>query len=79
MKILVKMIENPDTYALIHVDDKKAAKKIRDFVHKGKHAQAISHALREGNFLREIQDNQMHSVEANLTLTRKNARWDLTV
>ena len=79
MKILAKVDEVSDRYALIHLFDEKLRKNIRNLVSRGKYRQAIREAVSKAESHTEISGAERKHVNAALIITERSAHWDLTV
>jgi len=78
MKVLIKIKRSPEQLFLVDLNDKSLIDEITKLINRKKHSKAIVEALSRGSFKRELRHEELGSTGANLILTEKNARWDLT-
>lgn len=78
MKILVRFCGSPEHRFLVEVVDRKRIKEINTLVSKHKHSKAIVTALVEGKLLKEVPEEELPRIKADLILTESHAYRDLT-
>ena len=78
MKVLIIARHTPPQRYLVHLATERLIKEIRDLVNDNKHSCAVTAAFTKGIFEREISEEDVHRIDADLILSESNARWDLT-
>lgn len=78
MRILAKICDTPELYALICIEEERTRRHIHSLISKGRYSQAIMKALRDGDSIEEVTAKDRANVSAELLLTTRNAHWDLT-
>jgi len=73
----ITISEGPSARYLIHIYTNDLIAEIKSLVSEGKYSHAISAALSKGSFEREVGDDEIHSLEADLILSQNTANWDL--
>lgn len=78
MRVLINLKNGPAQKYVVTLNTKALIKEVLDLVHSHKHHQAVMKALGKGRLEREISADDIHRVKADLILTEKDVRWDLT-
>ena len=79
MRVLITLQQSPPHTYLAHLLTKELIKEVRKLLTDKKHSKAIAAIIAKGRFEREISERDLLDVEADLILSEKNARWDLTL
>lgn len=77
MKILIVVEHSPKHRFLVDLRTKKLAKEVKSLVDRKRRSQAIVTALSKGRFEREVADNELPLVEADLILSENNVSWSI--
>jgi len=78
MKVLVVIRRSPTQRFLVELHTNKLVKEVSALVAKRRNSQAIATALAKGRFDREIYENEVHAVKADIILSEESVHWDLT-
>ena len=78
MKILIIIKNSPEQLFLVDVKDKRLIRDIKEMIEHSQHTRAMARILAEGKFERELSRKELFYINADLILTKNNARWDLT-
>lgn len=77
MRVLIIVKRSPTHRYLIHLFTKALVEEIKDLIDRRQHSKAVATALTKGIMEREVFDEDIHGVDADLILSESNARWDL--
>lgn len=77
MKVLVKIRNSPEQRYLVEAIDKTLIKRIKSLVNKGKYSNAIVAALLSGESFREVSEDELPNIDADLILTQKHVYLNL--
>jgi len=77
MRVLLSTRKSPPQRYLVHLFTKDLIREVRRLVYQKKHSRALAVAFKKGLLEREVGEEELNSVEADLILSRDNARWDL--
>ncbi|MDD5136410.1 MAG: hypothetical protein PHN63_03580 [Candidatus Omnitrophica bacterium] len=77
MKVLVVIRRSPEQRFLIRLHTDRLIKKVAGLIGRKRHSQAIILALAKGRFEKEVFDEDLPAVKADLILTEHNVCWDL--
>ena len=77
MKVLICCAKQPVRRYLINLLTDNLITEIRDLINDEQHSKAIITALSKGLLEKEVSEEELCRVEADLILTETNARWDL--
>ena len=77
MKVLIKIKNSPEQIFLVDLKGKALIKNIRGYVNAKRLDKAIVETLSRGRFERELRHDELLSADADLVLTKNNARWDI--
>ena len=78
MRILVLLSSNPGDGFLVRLHTEELVREIKELIAGRDHSKAIVTALTKGRIEREVACDRVHSVDAELILTKNRACWDLT-
>ena len=62
---------------LINLPDEIIIDEIKSLVNKGRYSKAVVTTLSKGKFLKEIAEQDLPHIDADLILTENHARFDL--
>lgn len=77
MRVLLSTRKSPPQRYLVHLFTKDLIREVRELINQKRHSKAIDVAFRKGLLEREVGEDEVRSVEADLILSKDNARWDL--
>ncbi len=77
MKVLVVIRRSPAQRFLVELHTSKLVKEVATLLAKRRNSQAIAAVLTKGRFNREIGENEIRAVKADIILTEESAHWDL--
>ena len=77
MKVLIVIRRSPAQRFLVKLHTDKLVREMATLINKGRHSKAIVMALSKGSFERQITDEDISNVKADVILTEHNASWDL--
>ena len=77
MKVLIKIKNSPEQIFLVDLKGKTLIKDIKGYVNAKKLDKAIVETLSRGRFEKELRHDELLSANADLVLTKNNARWDI--
>ena len=77
MLILIKIQNSPEQRFLVKLHEPELVDEIQGLIRGNKYSKAVVTALSKGKFLREVSQDEVHGVEANMILTEKNVQHDL--
>lgn len=77
MKILIKIQRNPKKLFLVELHGKALIREVASLISKRKHSKAIVTALSKGKFLKEVAEQDLPNIDADLILTENHAHFDL--
>ncbi|MBL7157225.1 MAG: hypothetical protein ISS92_03570 [Candidatus Omnitrophica bacterium] len=77
MKVLIKIRNSPEQIFLVDLKGKTLIKDIKGYVNAKKLDKAIVETLSRGRFEKELRHDELLSANADLVLTKNNARWDI--
>ncbi len=77
MKILITVKNNPPSRYLVTLITQELIKEVKDLVNRKKHAQAMFTSFAKGSLDREVLEEDIPHIEADLMLSEEHARWDL--
>ena len=75
MKILVKIQNSPTKLFLVDLKNEKLLKEIKSLILKGKRSKAAVTTLSKGVFLRELSENDLTAIEADMILTESSVHY----
>jgi len=78
MKILIVVEHSPKQRFLVDLHTKELAKEVKSLIDRKRRSQAIVTALSKGIFEREVADNELPLIGADLILSENNVSWDIT-
>ncbi len=79
MKVLVIIKKSPIQRYLINLLTEKLINEVKELIDSGRHSKAIMTAITKGSFEREVLEDEIQHVDADLILSENSARWDLTL
>jgi len=77
MNVLIVITKEPAQKLLVNLHTDKLKKEVRSLVSDRKHTQAIVTALTKGRFEREVAQEDLRNLQADLILSEYSASWDL--
>ena len=77
MRILVTINRSPLHSYLIHLFTKDLIREVRRLIDNKNHHKACVFVLKSGIVIREVLQDELPKVQADLILSENNARWDL--
>ena len=77
MKILVVIRRSPARQFLVELHTDKLVREVAALIDKRRHSKAIVTALSKGRFERQVADEELPGVKADIILTEHNVSWDL--
>ncbi len=77
MRVLIILGNTPSERYLVHLYRKTIIREIQKLINDSEYSKAIAAAFSKGILVREIFDDEVHSVKAGLILTESTASWDL--
>ncbi len=78
MKILIVVEHSPKQRFLVSLHTKKLVREVKNLIDTKRRSHAIMAALSRGRFERQVADEELPNVKADLILTEHNVSWDLT-
>lgn len=78
MKILIVIRRSPAQRFLVELPSTCLISNVKKLLAKNKHSKAMVLALTKGRFEKEVSEEGLINVKADLILTEHNASWDLT-
>lgn len=78
MKVLVVIRRSPAQRFLVELYTDKLVKEVAALIGRRRHSKAIVTALSKGRFERQVADEELPNVKADIILTEHNVSWDLT-
>lgn len=78
MKVLVVIRRSPAQRFLVELHTDKLIKEVTALIARRRHSKAIVTALSRGKFERQVADNELPNIKADIILTEHNVNWDLT-
>lgn len=78
MKVLVVIRRSPAQRFLVELHTDKLVKEVAALIGRRRHSKAIVTALSKGRFERQVADEELPNVKADIILTEHNVSWDLT-
>ncbi len=78
MKVLVVIRRSPVQRFLVELHTNKLVKEVATLIGRRRHSKAIVTALSKGRFERQVADDELPNVRADVILTEHNVSWDLT-
>ena len=78
MKVLVVIRRSPAQRFLVKLHTDKLIKEMATLISRGRHSKAIITALSKGSLERQVSDEDLPNVKADIILTEHNVSWDLT-
>ena len=78
MKVLVVIRRSPARQFLVELHTNKLVKEVATLIGKRRHSKAIVTALSKGRFERQVADEELPNIRADVILTEHNVSWDLT-
>jgi len=77
MRILVVLKRSPTQRYLISLCASALINEIRELIDRDEHPQAIALAFSKGRLEKEVLDDEVHTIKADLILSENVANWDL--
>jgi len=77
MNVLIVISKGPSQKLLVNLHTEKLKKEIKGLVKDCRHTQAIVTALSKGRFEREVAQEDLKNLQADLILSEYSASWDL--
>lgn len=77
MNVLIVISKEPAQKLLVNLHTEALKKEVRGLVNGRKHTQAIVTALTKGRFEREVVQEDLKNLRADLILSEYSANWDL--
>lgn len=77
MRVLVVLSSNPGDGYLVRLHTEELVREVKRYIDRRNHSKAIITALAKGTVERQVGRNEINSTEADLTLTRDRACWDV--
>lgn len=78
MKILVVIRRSPAQRFLVELHSDKLVKEVTALIRRRRNSKAIITALSKGRLERQVADEELPNVKADIILTEHNVSWDLT-
>ena len=78
MRGLLVVERSPAQKYLIKIDTKALVKEVRQLIENRKHSKAMTAVFEKGKFEKIVSEDEMPTIDADLILSNKSARWDLT-
>lgn len=77
MKVLIKIKKSPGQFFLVDLQNKKLIEEVSKLIGKRKHSKAIVTALSKGKFIKEVAEQDLPNIDADLILTEEHSYFDL--
>lgn len=77
MRVLIILNNSPAERYLIHLHRKTLIREVQNLINASRYSKAISTVFSKGVLVRVVCDDEVHSTEAALILTKNTASWDL--
>ena len=61
----------------MHLYERAIVREVQNLINANQYSKAITAAFTKGILVREVFEDEIHSVKAGLILTESAARWDL--
>ena len=78
LRLLVDIAANPRQRFLVKLHKRELVKEVKRLIDKGMYSKAIAWALFNGKIEEEVAHDEIPGADADLIITEKSARWDLT-
>ncbi|MEA3489099.1 MAG: hypothetical protein U9R44_01995 [Candidatus Omnitrophota bacterium] len=78
MVLLIKIKKSPEQRFLVRLPEPELVDEVMNLIQGNRNSKAIVTALSKGNFLREVTEDEIHTLNVDVILTEKNAYHDLT-
>ena len=78
MRVLILLSNNPDEGFLVKLHTEELIREMKKHLARRNNSKAMVTALTKGKIEREVSNDEVHTVAAELTLTRDKALWDIT-
>ena len=78
MRVLVIIERIPAKRYLVKLCTEELINEIRELINKSRHSQAVTTVLAKGRFEREVFEEDLPTLDADVILSKNTARWDLT-
>ena len=78
MRVLVIIERTPAKRYLVKLCTEELINEIRELINKSRHSQAVTTVLAKGRFEREVFEEDLPTLDADVMLSKNTARWDLT-
>jgi len=78
MRVLIMLKRSPEHRYLVNLFTKALIDELRDLIRMRKHSQAVEFTFRNGIVERQVVEEDLSALQADLILSETNARWDLT-
>lgn len=79
MKVLINIRSGLPQRYLVHLLTKAAIKEVRNLISNERYAQAMVAAFTKGKLERQVSEEELPGVEADLIISEHSASWDLIV
>jgi len=77
VKILIVVEHSPKQRFLVSLHTKELVREVKGLIDGKMRSRAIAAALSKGRFEREVAEDELPGVKADVILTEDNASWDL--
>ena len=77
MKVLICLRKDPARQYLVNLLTDTLVDEVTSLVNNNRHSEAVVTAFSKGSFEREVDESELHYIEADLIISENNARWDL--
>jgi len=78
MRILIMLPSNSKQALIVRLHTDELVKEVKRLIGKRKHTQAMVKAIVSGKFEKEVGEDELPGIDADLILSENTACWDLT-
>lgn len=76
MRVLITVNRGLPQRYLVSLFTRSLIEEIRSLINDRKHYEAMATAFRKGKFERQVREDELHEITADLILSENNASWD---
>ena len=77
MMVLIVIEHSPKQRFLVKLHTEALIREVTKLIERRRHSQAMVTALSKGRFAKEIDQNELPNVKADLILSKDSVSWDL--